>query len=122
MSARSDSQSTILPLPSSPHCAPTTTTLPMVLPFESSCQTIAPAKADRGVGVDYRPRVPLARPLAHALTTAAGGALRCRGDLGAAVQGVEVAARRGEQEGVIRAAGGRPAAGSEVAEVEHHGE
>src|SRR5215471_15358666 len=29
ISARSDSQSTILPLPSSPHCDPTTTTLPM---------------------------------------------------------------------------------------------
>src|SRR4051812_8766610 len=29
-SARSDSQSTILPLPSSPHCAPTTATLPML--------------------------------------------------------------------------------------------
>src|SRR6478609_6577501 len=31
-SARSESQSTILPLPSSPHCAPTTATLPMTPP------------------------------------------------------------------------------------------
>ena len=49
-SARSESQSTILPLPSSPHCAPTTTTLPM----SGAPSPLPPAGL-------YRPEAPPAR-------------------------------------------------------------
>src|SRR5262245_23358745 len=50
-SARSDSQSTILPLPSSPHCAPTTTTLAIVrssLESQGSCLTHLRQRLDGG--------------------------------------------------------------------------
>src|SRR5580658_4081458 len=50
ISARSDSQSTILPLPSSPHWAPTTATLPMI----SSPGLLALALAGRGRHRDQR--------------------------------------------------------------------
>src|SRR5690606_5144703 len=47
MSARSDSQSTILPLPSSPHWAPTTTTFAITIPLVTC--------AGRGIAPKDRP-------------------------------------------------------------------
>src|SRR5215468_4097523 len=45
MSACSESQSTILPLPSSPHCEPTTTTFAMAFPYLRRPSGALPANA-----------------------------------------------------------------------------
>src|SRR5215470_3852750 len=55
MSARSDSQSTILPLPSSPHWAPITTTLAIsTTPGESLPSMLAVNSRWHGAGARYR--------------------------------------------------------------------
>src|SRR5262245_58196741 len=62
MSARSDSQSTILPLPSSPHWAPTTATLAMPLSFQTrerprdfARNPPEPLTPDTGSAVPFKP-------------------------------------------------------------------
>src|SRR6185369_13222167 len=55
-SARSDSQSTIFPLPSSPHCEPTTTTLAMNYPSSRCCCAAEPGERQASITARVRLR------------------------------------------------------------------